>query len=157
MKQYVACILFDKYLSKAMLIRKSRPKWMKGKLNGIGGHIEYKESPFNAIQREFTEKTGLINPKWTQFAILTGIDNEHNLFKVYWFTATVDQPDDWRATNPDNEPVNWYLLIDDTHSIVDNNMIPNLKWLIEMAKTHIKGEDIATCYHIQEMYIPKST
>jgi hypothetical protein len=41
------------------LIRKKRPKWQAGKLNGVGGHVEEGEPPRNAMAREFFEETGV--------------------------------------------------------------------------------------------------
>lgn len=152
MKHYVAGLLFDDYLSQVMLIRKNHPEWMQGKLNGIGGHIENGESPAAAMRREFTEETSLINPEWSEFAILSGTDAEGNKFEVHWFTATIKKPDEWRAAGYSHEPVNWHYLIDDNHSILPNTMMPNLQWLIEMARAHTKGLDRAPCHRIQEVY-----
>ena len=39
-----------------LLIRKNRPEWQKGKLNGIGGHIKVGETPLEAMRREFEEE-----------------------------------------------------------------------------------------------------
>ena len=39
------------------LIKKTHPDWQKGKLNGIGGHIELSESPHQTMVREFYEET----------------------------------------------------------------------------------------------------
>jgi 8-oxo-dGTP diphosphatase len=41
------------------LIQKKRPKWQEGKFNGIGGHVEETETPFEAMVREFREEAGL--------------------------------------------------------------------------------------------------
>ena len=41
-----------------VLIRKNRPEWQAGKLNGVGGKIERGELPEQAMAREFEEETG---------------------------------------------------------------------------------------------------
>lgn len=41
-----------------VLIRKNRPEWQAGKLNGVGGKIEQGETPEQAMAREFQEETG---------------------------------------------------------------------------------------------------
>jgi 8-oxo-dGTP pyrophosphatase MutT (NUDIX family) len=41
-----------------VLIRKNRPEWQAGKLNGVGGKIEPGELPEAAMAREFLEETG---------------------------------------------------------------------------------------------------
>ncbi len=55
------------------LIRKNRPGWQAGKLNGIGGHIEPEDfSPGHAMVREFREETGLDWPRWQEFVVMSG-------------------------------------------------------------------------------------
>lgn len=42
------------------LIRKAKPEWQAGKLNGVGGKIEdFDPSPVHAMTREFMEETGV--------------------------------------------------------------------------------------------------
>lgn len=59
MKRYVVGFLFDDAMEKIIMIRKERPAWQKGKLNGVGGKIEPFESAIEVIQREFKEETGV--------------------------------------------------------------------------------------------------
>ena len=56
MKKYVVGFLFQG--DKVALIQKNRPAWQKGKLNGIGGHIEENETPLSTVDREFFEELG---------------------------------------------------------------------------------------------------
>lgn len=52
------------------LIRKNRPKWQRGQLNGVGGHQKVNESPVGCMRREALEEIGLDLPEsgqWQQF------------------------------------------------------------------------------------------
>lgn len=52
------------------LIRKARPQWQAGLLNGVGGHIEPGEAPMGAMVREFAEETGAALTDWDHLATL---------------------------------------------------------------------------------------
>lgn len=62
MTKYVVGFLFNSITpdvgQKVVLIRKNKPDWQRGKLNGVGGKIEPGENAFNAMVREFEEETG---------------------------------------------------------------------------------------------------
>lgn len=51
-----------------VLIRKKRPAWQEGKLNGIGGHIEPNENPYQAMNREWSEETMGMPVEWSDYA-----------------------------------------------------------------------------------------
>lgn len=78
MTRYVVGFLFDGQWESVVLIRKSKPEWQRGKLNGVGGKIETfpieawvnpprherTETPQEAMAREFEEEAGVkTNPK----------------------------------------------------------------------------------------------
>lgn len=54
-----------------LLIRKNRPEWQAGKMNGIGGKIEHAEGIRSAMAREFKEECGIdTDPlQWTTFYV----------------------------------------------------------------------------------------
>lgn len=79
---HVLGFLFDIDGSQVALIHKNRPEWQKGRLNGIGGKIEWGEHPLEAMVREFQEETGLHIPIWQHFATLRG-----SSFEVFCFVA----------------------------------------------------------------------
>jgi len=62
MKKYVIGFMFNETLSRLVAIRKNRPEWQAGSLNGVGGHIEENELPIDAMVREFFEETGVKTP-----------------------------------------------------------------------------------------------
>lgn len=51
-RQYVLGFLFNENLTKVVLVRKKRPEWQCGLLNGVGGKIEDGEPPLDAMVRE---------------------------------------------------------------------------------------------------------
>src|ERR1041385_6218578 len=87
MTEYVCGFAFTDDMNDVVLIRKNRPEWQAGLLNGVGGHIEPGEGPAEAMTREVAEETGVETKveDWTQFAVLDG-----DLFRVYFFMARTD-------------------------------------------------------------------
>ena len=64
-KGFVLGFMFnEKNLNKVVLIKKNRPKFLKDKLNGIGGKIDVGESHLSAMKREFYEETGVYHDNW---------------------------------------------------------------------------------------------
>lgn len=89
MISYVVGIIFDELIDKVLLIRKNRPDWQVGKLNGVGGKIEQDETPNDAMVRECYEECGLLIDNWVLFNTYT--DDKDYL--VYFFTAIVPSLD----------------------------------------------------------------
>ena len=103
------------------LIRKKRPEWQAGKLNGIGGKVEKGEAPLLAMRREFFEETGARVRKWRNFALVSGLE-----YRLHCFTASGDE---LLKTTTDEEVI-WANLLDPK---AWEQMIPNLNWLIPLA------------------------
>ncbi|MBW8002607.1 MAG: NUDIX hydrolase [Planctomycetes bacterium] len=59
MKHYVLGFLFTSNCDKVLLVKKNKPKWMKDRWNGIGGKVEEKETPMEAMKRETLEEVGM--------------------------------------------------------------------------------------------------
>lgn len=72
-KQYVLGFAFSQDRKSLILIRKLRPAWQEGKLNGVGGKVEENETPDYAMTREFKEETGVqtSTKDWTYFGNIT--------------------------------------------------------------------------------------
>lgn len=117
---YVAGFAFDEHESKVALILKTRPDWQRGRLNGIGGHIEAGETPLAAMEREFEEETGG-SAAWTHFATLRG-----DRFGVWFFRGVTSDP----LESLTDEEVVWVSPDD-----LPSNVLPNLRWLIPMARS----------------------
>lgn len=130
-KHYVAGFVFNFAKDKVILIEKKRPKWQKGLLNGVGGHIELEEAPLDAIQREFKEETGIKLPiypttAWTPIAKLSSplSTRDASPWECWFFTAkTFEDP---HAQT--DEEVAWYDVVP-----LPPNVIDNLHWLIPLA------------------------
>lgn len=132
--QYVVGFMFSTSYNMVLLVRKQRPDWQRGLLNGIGGHIEDGEDANNAMERECREETG-INPlgSWNQFCEMSGINNDGEGFQItcFWSVGHIDQ-----AVTTD-EPLEVVHLVD-THCL-RRDTIGNLPWLIAMARDFAAG------------------
>jgi len=116
--QYVAGFLFSEDMRRVALIKKTKPEWQFGKLNGIGGKVEKGETHLEAQKREFMEETGMIVDNWRYFCTIHG---EFYDVKFYMAVGDVD-----KVTTTTEEKV---VVVP-----VDNlgDVLPNLKWLIPM-------------------------
>lgn len=122
MQRYVAGFMFDT-AGHVALVRKNKPEWQKGKLNGIGGKIEDGEKPGEAMVREFFEETGVATTlaQWYPFATLEGKG-----FQVCFFKG---QGDLRTVRTMETEEIVRQRVSD----ITVYNAIPNLTWLIPLA------------------------
>jgi 8-oxo-dGTP diphosphatase len=119
MKKYVVGFLFNNN-GQVLLINKNRPDWQKGRLNGIGGHIEKGELPIGAMNREFFEEAGIC-ATWRQFCLIHG-----STYELYCFTSRIHTGTPKTMTD---EKIGWYPSYE-----LPANIIGNLTWLIPMAR-----------------------
>lgn len=122
MKYYVNGFMFNEEGTKVALIRKNRPEWQKGCLNGIGGKINDEETPIEAMNREFEEEAGGKGLDWFQYCVLDGEG-----WSVYFFTTRGDLST--LETKTDEGDIE----IHDVHLIQYEMIIKNLLWLVPMA------------------------
>jgi len=121
MIEMVVGFLFDNLSENVLLIKKNRPAWQKGRLNGVGGKIEKDETPLNAMIREFTEETDQEVSRFKNYAIMNGSG-----WRVYFFSAVTDTLE--LKENPTDEEQVIVKVKD-----LPRNTIDNLRWLIPMA------------------------
>lgn len=130
-QHYVCGFLFNPTWERVLLIRKNRPEWQAGKLNGIGGKIEPNETPLSAMIREFKEESGLDVSYWTMFDSKKGFDWEVHFFcsRSAFFDEAISMTD---------EKI-------EAHSAIDlpDDVIPNLKELIPLASVTAQLREIA--------------
>lgn len=122
---YVVGFMFSPDRDKVLLIRKTKPVWQAGHLNGIGGKIEEGEDGQDAMAREFEEETGIktnsADWEYCIFHYRFG-DNTFRLF-VYRTVGDVTQA---QHVEEEEEPI--VVDVDDLPDII----IPNLRWIIPM-------------------------
>lgn len=109
-----------------LLIRKIKPTWQAGKLNGIGGKIEPGENAWQAMRREFKEETGL-TVEWSMadyYCTLAGYNWQVDFFRRYEDRSTLLAA---RTMTP--EGVERVRVKD----LLRWGVIPNLAWLIPYA------------------------
>ena len=83
MQEYVCGFLFSPDRSRVVLIRKRRPAWQAGRLNGVGGKVEPGENFLRAMTREFQEEAGMTINDWHPALILTGPDWRGHFFRAF--------------------------------------------------------------------------
>lgn len=142
-QEYVAGFLFNDEETLVALVRKNRPPWQAGYLNGVGGKIEPGETPPQAMVREFEEETG-VGPaaytSWLHTVTLTGPG-----FRVYFFMTHTNGILDLRF-KASSEPVSLFRTRD-LHTL---HVVPNLLWLIPLSlNQHISGPMTGTIFPVQ--------
>lgn len=119
MINYVVGFAFDESKENVLLMRKNRPDWQKGYLNGLGGHIEINEYPLHAMRREAYEEAG-IDVSWKYRAFIY----KPNIFNLYVFYAYSDEI--FNFQQKEDEILNIY----NTLKIYKEKMIHNLYFMI---------------------------
>lgn len=118
-QEYVVGFLFTEDYGQVLLIKKNRPEWQKGRLNGVGGKIEKNESPEEAMRREFLEEAGVDVRTWQEVLILGGIGWRVHFFRAfdtYAFNHTESKTDE--------------AIFKAMTSGLPTYVIPNLHWII---------------------------
>lgn len=130
-RKSVLGFIFTPNFQKVLLIHKNRPDWQKGKLNGLGGKLNPKETKEDGIQREVQEESSLIISQWK---FLGTLENNEDL--VYVLSTVYGGRLEDALTTTD-EKVDWYL--------VDNlpkNIHSNLSWLIPFCMDFMSNKRI---------------
>lgn len=130
---YVAGFVFRKHGTEVALIRKAKPAYMAGCLNGIGGAVERGEKAVDAQVRETAEESGLQIPagEWMHYA--QKLTNRGDL--IDFFGAQHDLRRHGILTSLTSEPVDWYPL----DRLAELKTFSNLAYLIPMAQLRLSG------------------
>lgn len=114
---------------RVLLMKKARPDWQAGRINGVGGKCKPGEHHDSAMVREFNEETGLHVPtaSWHNYAVLDEFDH---VVYVYATDLTAQQ---FRAAR--NEDKTEPLVNASVFGLADwaGAIIPNLMYLIPLA------------------------
>lgn len=127
--QYVLGFLFNENLDEVALIKKTKPKWQAGKINGIGGKIEFTDiNKSYAMSREFEEETGvkIFLWDWIHYTTLSGPD-----WDMYCFTSVSNEVYDVKTTTEEEVII---IKIKDLHNYPH---IDNVSELIKLAIDYI--------------------
>ena len=135
-KQYTLGFIFDMPLYNVLLIRKERPDWQRGRLNGIGGKVELNERSERCIVREVAEECGLVTSEqdWTKIGNMHG-----NMWSVDIY-AYVHAGDASEAYSVGDEEIGWYQI-----SKLPDNVLTNIPWLIQLSLDKIKNNKFENC------------
>jgi 8-oxo-dGTP diphosphatase len=142
MKEYVLGFVFDTTKDITLLLRKTKPEWQAGLLNGVGGKVEahdYGDSnkwpEEMAMNREWMEESlGTIGPlEWKKFGHFYGNNSNVHAFKAFassrnlikMGTVTNDVGEDFEMF-----PTQFIL---SPSGMKANKCVPNLAWLIPLA------------------------
>ncbi len=132
---YTLGFIFNHTKTSVLLIQKNRPDWQKGKVNGIGGHIEKGEEPINSFIREVREETGIeLNTTHVQF--VGYIQSPESLVHVY--TTLYDGEKNTVSSRTD-EKVAWF-----PRAELPPNIMSNLSWLIPLSLDKLQDETLQT-------------
>lgn len=154
---HVVGLLFSADFSHVLLIRKARPPWQTGKLNGVGGRIEPGETAHAAMHREFEEETGCTSKvDWRWFC---NYDCPAHGTVMDFFCAA-DEHAFIRARNPDaSEPLvraslrPWNREVGGEPTLpcdtLQRETVPNLLWLIPMA-LNLLGDRSSDTFVVEE-------
>jgi 8-oxo-dGTP diphosphatase len=143
-KRYVAGFAFDTVLKHVLLIQKTKPAWQAGKLNGIGGKVEsHEHDSIDAMVREFYEEANIYTTRsdWRHYAALTiradAKVGSQEPAHVDFFCSKMPGAQLHSFTSMTEECVT-LLGVD---QCVEGNvaLLPNLCWLVPMAKRHLQG------------------
>ena len=125
-----------------ILIRKQRPEWQKGLLNGVGGHLEQGETPEQGMAREFKEETGVeTHPEsWKRVALMTGND-----WMVHVFTMETTNRPNFRSLT--DEQVVAVTVRSVMRHPQPHPTIENIPWLLKMIESQWK--DGVSYYNVE--------
>lgn len=134
---YVLGFLFTPDYERVLLIRKAKPEWQKGLLNGVGGKIELADHwPLLAMRREFNEETRINASFWLQFAVM-----QSEGWTVHCYVSHLRRELMTGYEGSEQEPVDLYEIA----ALNPSACVPNLMWLLPMAQAHLQ-RDQPTAY-----------
>lgn len=122
---YCLGFAFYRNIRRVVLIRKTKPDWQRGKLNGVGGKIEVGECSNVAMAREFEEETGCktFPTDWKHFSTMKF---EAANTTVYCFAMRLASHQEVKTTTEE-------AVVVSSADDLPEDIIPNLAWLVPMA------------------------
>lgn len=111
-----------------LLIRKNRPTFQAGKLNGVGGKVEPGEDTLSSMVREFREETSLFTSPvdWTCVALLESPGWDIHFFKMFMSDELL------RWVSSSTPPTDEKLELVPVDSIRNQHTLRNVQWLVPL-------------------------
>ena len=123
---------FD-FINGVYLIRKNRPQWQQGKLNGIGGHKEIGETFDQCCAREVKEEAGIdLQSKFKHFPTMRFNDA---LVQAYYAVLSDEERQQVRTCT--DEEIQWIPI--DAIYMLRKQMIDNIPWMVLAAMNHAQS------------------
>ena len=124
MKTHTLGFIFNRELDHVLLIKKRRPVWQQGRINGVGGKIELGEESAQCMVREASEECGLesVTENWTFVGSMEGALWSVDVYALVYRGAR----DSIRTTT--DEEVAWH-----TVAALPEDVLSNVPWLVHLA------------------------
>lgn len=139
--KYVVGFMFNENETDVLLIKKNKPAWQKGKMNGVGGKIEKGEYAMDAMHREFKEETGIDFDQWKYIVTMSGDD-----WECHVFTGSSDDVFDFKQMEDE------VLHLIPLREFDDFDLISNLYWLVPMCLDKNDDHKSGINYHVSNKY-----
>jgi len=123
-KEYCLGFVFSRDKRKIALMRKKRPEWQRGLLNGFGGGIGENEVPSDAMRREGYEEAGRCFD-WEYAGVIAG-----GFWMVHVFKTFTDRIEELPTVDLDHGDER--ILILPIEMICYRECISNLRYLIPL-------------------------
>jgi 8-oxo-dGTP diphosphatase len=120
-RAFVLALLYTMDGRHVVLMKRTRPLWQNGRVNGLGGGILEGETPAGAARREVREECGVDVPEWTE--VLVWEDAEYRMHVMRAMSSRASE-----ARTLEDQEV--FLASVDA---LPANVIDNLKWLVPLA------------------------
>lgn len=127
-REWVVGFLLDDNANRVVLIRKNRPAWQAGRLNGVGGKVEPGETVEDAMLREFREEADVVILDWQHFASLTWEEGVVRFFRSFHPSPVLQA---CRTTT--DEAIEVHRVSALLEPGARDGVIPNLLWLVPLA------------------------
>lgn len=130
-QKYTVGFIFDAELKRVLLVHKKSPEWMKGKVNGVGGKYEPRETTAACIRRETREETTLDIPdsEWIYAGTIYQQQGNVGILATRYPRQTTD------AKANAHEDIEWFPI-----DALPQNVMSNLRWIIPLCIQKIQGE-----------------
>lgn len=120
-REFVLALLYTADQRRVVLMRRTRPAWQAGRVNGLGGALMAGELPHDGARREVREECGVDVAEWTE--VLVWEDAEYRMHVM----RAVSELARGARTLEDQE-----VFLADVDAL-PANVIDNLRWLVPLA------------------------